>query len=60
MMIIVRKSLKLLLEKEKIFSKVVSLQIVNITGKHFVLTLLQTTNFRFFQTERICRRQFQF
>ena len=24
------------------------------------LTLSQTTNFRFFQTERVCRRQFQF
>ena len=25
-----------------------------------ILTLSQTTNFRLFQTERVCRRQFQF
>ena len=32
----------------------------NAGNQHFLLlTLSQTTNFRLFQTERVCRRQFQ-
>ena len=28
-------------------------------GMNYLLTLSQTTNFRLFQTKRVCRRQFQ-
>ena len=39
--------------------KFIMLGIGFIMSEGVVLTLSQTTNFRLFQTERVCRRQFQ-